>query len=77
MKFKDNQKLYYSNPFCFTVEKVVVKFYNWDDNRWVDEEGAYLHQDDLFATLNEAKSDCVKKLNEFYSVVLTQIINQR
>ena len=74
--FKENQKLWYVNPFIYEVEPVTIKLYSEIDECWIDEDGAYLHIDHLFHNLEDAKVECVKFLNEFYSKKIGEILNQ-
>lgn len=81
MKYQSNQKLYYSNPFSFTIEQVEIMMgvigddFNPDIIYYIDmETGAYLAENDLFLTLNEAKQETINRLNKFYEEKLYYIV---
>ena len=64
MKFHGTQQVWYINPFVYSLEQVVLSVY--DDGYWIDTNGAYLSEDDLFVNFKEAKEACLDRLNDFY-----------
>jgi len=76
MTFKENDKLWYVNPYVYELEHVTIKIYDPNEHSWIDDDGAYLHEDDLFDNLEDAKVQCVKYLNEFYSLKIGEILKQ-
>lgn len=77
MKFKEGQYLYYVNPFCFTIEKILTKMIvaEHDGLYYIDNVGAYLKEEDLFLDLEEAKKDALNKLNKFMLKATLEIKN--
>lgn len=76
MKYKEEDRLYYSNPFIFHVEPVIIKMAVKENGHiyYIDEVGAWLAEWDLFDTIEEAKGDAIKKLNKFYGETMTKIM---
>ena len=79
MKFKENSILYYINPFVFIIEKVKVSMAVKEQTGiyYIDKTGAYLKEEDLFETLNEAKQYAFQKLDEFYYKKRMEISNSK
>lgn len=80
MKFHAGQILYYSDPFVFTIELVVIEFAVQDDVDpnliyYIDNNGAYLAEKQLSKTLAEAKKIALDGLDKFYDKRRGQIIN--
>lgn len=68
MKFKENEILYYVNPFVFTIEKVQISMgcYDHDGLYYIDHTGAYLKEADLHRSLEDAKTHAFNLLNKFH-----------
>lgn len=70
-KFKTSDILYYVNPFVYHIEKVLIQFIEDSDPTdhiyYVDNDGAYLAEWDLFYTLDEAKKHAQAGLDKFYA----------
>lgn len=76
--YKVGQELYYVNPFSFDIEKVIIEFVDESSsNCYIDNSGAYLEGKDLYIILAEAKAECFRKLNSFYSIKLQDIIQYK
>lgn len=80
MKFKENDILYYVYPFPTLgamIEKVQVSMcvVEMDGLYYIDQTGAYLKEEDLFHTLDQAKQNAFDKLNNFYSKKTKDLIN--
>jgi hypothetical protein len=69
MKYTVGDILYYVNPFVYIIEKIRIEFVEEKDENgqtfYVDNSGAYLQEDNLFLTLDEAKLQAHKMLMEF------------
>jgi len=76
MKFSENQQLFYVCPFIFKIDKITVSYaYRENDGviYYIDQEGAYLKEQDLFEDLVSAKKDAINKLEKFYNIKLREI----
>lgn len=77
MNYKENQELFYVNPFIFKIEKVIITFQVREDNgdiHWIDHSGAYLKEWDLVDNLESAKILAQHYLENFYFKKLNEII---
>lgn len=80
MKYFSGDILYYTDPFIFTISKVYIDYILKEDNGeifYIEDTGAYLKEQDLFQTLNEAKQDSINKLQKFYLRKMNEIIYGR
>jgi hypothetical protein len=69
MKFTSGELLYYVCPFIFTIEKIRVDMAVKEDDSsiyYIDNIGAYLREEDLFADLEEARENALDKLEKFF-----------
>jgi len=78
MNIRDGAKMYYVNPCIFNIEIVQIECTITDDTGvyCIDKVGAYLSEQDLHDSLQEAKLDAISKLISFYKLKLHQIKNQ-
>lgn len=76
MKFKEEDTLYYVDPFVFTIDLVTVKMAIKENGHiyYIDEVGAWLAEWDLFKSVEEVKGEAIKRLNKFYGDKLTEIM---
>lgn len=67
MKFKEGDIVYYVNPFVFDIELIKLDFLYKDENGiyWIDSTGAYIAENDVSTTLEEAKEKAIKYLDRF------------
>lgn len=68
MKYKCGDILYYVSPFVFIIDKVIIQFIDHENDQtyYIDNVGAYLSERDLFENLEDAKGQCLIRLQEFY-----------
>jgi hypothetical protein len=71
-KFKTGDILYYVNPFVYNIEKILVQFIEEptaEDEKiyYIDNDGAYLAEWDLFHSLTHAKEHAQVLLEKFYA----------
>ncbi|MEK6880102.1 MAG: hypothetical protein AABY22_10860 [Nanoarchaeota archaeon] len=78
MKYKSGDHLLYVNPFVFTIDKVNIEYAYKDDYGlvYIDCSGAYLAEDDLFLSLEEAREHALIKLEYFYQQKYQEIVTQ-
>lgn len=64
MKYDVGDKLYYVNPFVFTIEMVTVSFMH--DEYYCDETYACFNEEDLFDNIHDARDHAIRLLDNFY-----------
>lgn len=66
-KYSSGQILYWVDPFIFTIHIVQID-YTFEDHtgKYYIEGEAYLHEWDLFLYLDDAKTEAIKRLKDFY-----------
>lgn len=80
MKFKEEDKLFYINPFVFTIEKVEIQMGILEEVEgekkifYIDDSGAYLAEENLFKDLEDAKEYALDLLDLFYQKRKLEII---
>lgn len=79
MNFREGDVLYWVCPFTFIIDMVEIKFsvLEHDGLYWIDEVGAYLKEDCLFHTIEEAKGSAFKRLNYFYGNKMKEILDYK
>lgn len=80
MKYNIGDFLYYVSPFVFTIEKIKVHYTytsEKDEVYYIDQEGAYLLEEDLFDNLEYAINHAVHLLNKFYNKRMQEIIKTK
>lgn len=80
MELELDKEYYYVCPFVFTIEKVFLELNGGIDRiggkcYYIERTGAYLSEDNIFNTIDDAKTDAFRKLNEFYTKKSLEIIN--
>lgn len=68
MKYKPEDIVYYCDPFVFIIEKIRIDYithYVNDQNIYIDSTGAYVNEEDLFDTLDDARNEALKRLSLF------------
>jgi hypothetical protein len=79
-KYYVGDKLYYVNPFVFTIEEVIVNYVFTDDDGtvfYMEEPEAPLLEEDLFDNLDDAMRSAFKRLDKFYYSKQNQILSHR
>jgi FlaG/FlaF family flagellin (archaellin) len=79
MRYESGDKLFYACPFIFTIELVCVEFAveEYGIVYYIETDGAYLAEHDLFENLKDAKEDAFDKLNKFYQDKTNEIYNTK
>lgn len=76
MKYQEGDRLFFVCPFTFTIEYVTVCMGVIERNHiyYIDEQGAWLAEWDLFKRVEEAKGHAIKGLNKFYNEKIREIM---
>lgn len=78
LKYSEGQRLYYSCPISFIVDKVKIQMVLKEDDSqiyYIDHIGAYLKEEDLFDDLNDAKARSIENLNSLYHRAMESILH--
>lgn len=78
MMYNIGDILYYVNPFVFTVTQVeIVEIVNDDEDVfYIEADGAFLIEKDLYLTLEEAIFEAIQLLNHFYNKRMKELMEK-
>jgi hypothetical protein len=78
MKYKVGDILYYVD-MVFNIYKVQIELtdYEYGEMFYIDGDGAYFAERDLFERLEDAKGHALTRLQEFYDKKTTEIWNAK
>jgi hypothetical protein len=79
MKYSEGDKLYYVCPFTFIIERIKIDMGVVEEGiiHYIDSDGAWLNEVDLFKNFKEAQKDAITKLDKFYYEARYRILNHK
>lgn len=78
MQFESGEILFYVDPFSFTIDLVKIDYLYSDyiGDFYIENTGAYLKEEDLFRTLQQAQKEAINRLGQFYQKKMFEIQNR-